>query len=205
VGVPGGEISDTGVAGLTLGGGVGWLSRAYGLTCDNLVAAEVVLADGSVIQADDELLWGLRGGGGHFGVVTRFTFSLNPIPVPMFAGLVLHPLSRARDCLRVLLDLAAVVPDGLGLNAAMITAPPAPFVPVDLQGRPVIAVAAAYLGGADEGAELVRSLRTFAPLAVDLFGPTPYSVCSRCSMTAPPTDCRRTPGQNRLDMGIAPN
>jgi FAD/FMN-containing dehydrogenase len=176
VGVPGGEISHTGVAGLTLGGGVGWLSRAYGLTCDNLVAAEVVLADGSVIQADDELLWGLRGGGGNFGVVTRFTFSLNPLPVPMFAGLVLHPLSRARDCLRVLLDLAAVVPDGLGLNAAMITAPPAPFVPVDLQGRPVIAVAAAYLGDADEGAELVRSLRTFAPPAVDLFGPTPYSV-----------------------------
>jgi FAD/FMN-containing dehydrogenase len=194
---PGGVVGSTGVCGLTLGGGIGHLTAQLGLTCDQLVGAELVTPAGTIVQvgpdAEPELLWGLRGGGGNFGVVTRFTFSLNPLPVPMFAGLVLHPLSRARDCLRVLLDLAAVVPDGLGLNAAMITAPPAPFVPVDLQGRPVIAVAAAYLGDADEGAELVRSLRTFTPPAVDLFGPTPYSVLQSMFDDGPPriADVRR--------------
>jgi hypothetical protein len=173
--VPGGEISHTGVAGLTLGGGVGWLSRAYGLACDNLLAAEVVLADGSLVEADDELLWGLRGGGGNFGVVTRFTFRTNSIPVPMFAGMVLHPIARAREGLAVLRDVAATAPDGLGLNAAMITAPPAPFVPPELHGQLVIALAAAHVGPHDEAAELTRRLREFATPAADLFAPMPYT------------------------------
>ena len=125
--VPGGEISHTGVAGLTLGGGVGWLSRAYGLACDNLVGAELVTADGSILQVDEherpELMWGLRGGGGNFGVVTRFRFRLNPVPVPIYAGMVMHPLDRGRDALRAFLDLAAVAPDALGLNAALVVGP----------------------------------------------------------------------------------
>ena len=112
-----------------------------------------------------ELLWGLRGGGGNFGVVTRFTFRLNPLPVPMYAGMVMHPLDRGGDALRAFLDLAQVAPDALGLNAALVTAPPAPFVPRELHGEPVVVLAAGYLGSLVEGAEQVRPLREFAPPA----------------------------------------
>ncbi|WP_219416049.1 FAD-binding oxidoreductase [Pseudonocardia nigra] len=189
--VPGGEISDTGVAGLTLGGGVGWLSRAYGLACDSLVAAEVVTADGSVLHVDEqddpELLWGLRGGGGNFGVVTRFTFRLYPVPVPMYGGMLLHPIERGGEALRAFLDLGADAPDELGLNAAIITAPPAPFVPPELQGRPVVALAAGYVGPPAEGEAAVRPLRQFAPPAVDLLGPMPYTALqSIVDEAAPP-------------------
>ncbi|MGN6723534.1 MAG: FAD-binding oxidoreductase, partial [Marmoricola sp.] len=179
-GIPGGEISDTGVAGLTLGGGVGWLSRTYGLACDNLLEAEVVLADGSIVTTSDDkdpdLIWGLRGGGGNFGVVTRFTFSLNPIPVPMFAGFVMHPIAHARDGLRLLLDIAKDAPDELGLAAAFICAPPAPFVPEELHFTPVVALAAAYVGPSAEGAERVRPLRELEAPIADLFGEMPYTV-----------------------------
>jgi FAD/FMN-containing dehydrogenase len=177
--VPGGEVSSTGVAGLTLGGGVGWLSRAYGLACDNLIGVELVTADGSVLQVDDrdrpELMWGLRGGGGNFGVVTRFTFRLNPVPVPMYAGMVLHPLERGREALHTFLDLAAVAPDALGMNAALVIAPPAPFVPGELHGKRVVALAAGYVGSLHDGAEQVRPLREFAAPALDTFGPMPYT------------------------------
>ena len=177
--VPGGEVSDTGVAGLPLGGGVGWLSRLYGLTCDNLVGAELVTADGTVLDVDEqrqpELLWGLRGGGGNFGVITRFTFRLNPVPVPMYAGMVLHPLKDAPAALRVFLGVAERAPHALGLNAAFIIAPPAPFGPPALHGRPVVALAAGYAGQLDQGPEAVRSLRDFGAPAADLFGPVPYT------------------------------
>jgi FAD/FMN-containing dehydrogenase len=177
--VPGGEVSDTGVAGLTLGGGVGWLSRRFGLTCDNLVAVELVTADGSVISASDrsdpELLWGLRGGGGNFGVVTRFELRLQPVPVPMFAGFVMHPLERAGEPLAAFLDLATRAPDALGLNAALVVAPPAPFVPEPLHGRPVAILAAGWVGEHAEGAELVRELRAVGTPTLDTFGPMPYT------------------------------
>ncbi|QLY28468.1 FAD-binding oxidoreductase [Nocardia huaxiensis] len=177
--VPGGEISHTGVAGLTLGGGIGWLSRQYGLSCDNLLAAELVTAEGAVLEVDaerdPELLWGLRGGGGNFGVVTRFTFRLNPIPVPMYAGMAIYPIEDARAGLRALVELAAEAPDALGLSAAFITAPPAPFIPEPLRGRLVIALGAAYTGALDEGAALTKPLRTVAADGVDLFGPMPYT------------------------------
>ena len=188
--VPGGEISSTGVAGLTLGGGVGWLSRLYGLSCDNLLAAELVTAEGAVVCTDEarepELLWGLRGGGGNFGVVTRFTFRLNPVPVPIFAGMVLHPLTEARPALRGFLDLAERAPDALGLNAALVTAPPADFVPPVLRGAPVIALAAAYVGPLDEGAEAVRPIRDFGAPSVDLFGPMPFTAVQSMADDAMP-------------------
>ncbi|MBL1077055.1 FAD-binding oxidoreductase [Nocardia sp. 2] len=177
--VPGGEISHTGVAGLTLGGGVGWLSRQYGLTCDNLLAAELVTADGAVLEvdadSDPELLWGLRGGGGNFGIVTRFTFRLNRIPVPLYGGMAIYPIEHARAGLRAFAELAATAPDALGLNAALITAPPAPFIPEPLRGRLVVALAAAYTGDLAEGAALTAPLRSVAP-GVDMFGPMPYTV-----------------------------
>lgn len=177
--VPGGEVSDTGVAGLTLGGGVGWLSRRYGLTCDNLMGARLVTAEGSVLEVTEacapELLWGLRGGGGNFGVVTRFTLRLNPVPVPMYAGMVMHPLERGREALRIFVDLAEHAPEELGLNAALVTAPAAPFVPPELHGRPVVVLAAGFVGPPDQGERAVRPLREFAAPAVDAFGAMPYT------------------------------
>jgi FAD/FMN-containing dehydrogenase len=177
--VPGGEVSHTGVAGLTLGGGIGWLSRLYGLTCDSLAAARLVTADGSVLEVTEatepDLLWGLRGGGGNFGVVTQFSLRLHPVPVPMYAGMVIHPLDRARDGLRVFLDLAATAPDALGLNAALVTAPPAPFIPTHLHGRPVVVLAGGFVGSLEEGAQVLRPIREFAEPALDTFGPLPYT------------------------------
>ncbi|MEV6767350.1 FAD-binding oxidoreductase [Nocardia sp. NPDC051030] len=189
--IPGGEISNTGVAGLTLGGGIGWLSRQYGLSCDNLLAAELVTADGSILEVDEnrhpELLWGLRGGGGNFGVVTRFTFRLNAIPMPLFGGMVIYPLEEARPALRAYLKVAADAPDALGLNAALLTAPPAPFIPESMQGTTVVALAAGYTGPLHEGIELTKPLRTVANPIADLFGPMPYTVLqSMVDAGAPP-------------------
>lgn len=189
--VPGGEISHTGVAGLTLGGGIGWLSRQYGLTCDNLIGAEIVTADGQVLEVDEarhpELLWGLRGGGGNFGVVTRFTFRLNAIPVPIFGGMVIYSLDDAPAALRTFLDVAADAPDELGLNAALLTAPPAPFIPEPMRGRPVVALAASYTGPPDQGPALTKPLRAVANPVADLFGPMPYTVLqSMVDAGAPP-------------------
>ncbi|WP_191093842.1 FAD-binding oxidoreductase [Nocardia colli] len=175
--VPGGEVSHTGVAGLTLGGGVGWLSRRYGLSCDNLVAAELVTADGDLLEVTEDthpdLLWGLRGGGGNFGVVTRFTLRLNPIPVPMYAGMALYPLSA--EPLSVFLDVARDAPDELGLNAALLTAPPAPFLPAEHHGKPLIALAACHTGDLAVGQALIHPLREVDSLLVDRFGPMPYT------------------------------
>jgi FAD/FMN-containing dehydrogenase len=177
--LPGGEVSDTGVAGLTLGGGIGWLSRAFGLTCDSLIAAELVSADGSIVQVSEEceaeLLWGLRGGGGNFGVVTRFEFRLHPVPVPMFAGFVMHPLERASEPLAAFIELADGAPDRLGLNAALVVAPPAPFVPEPVRGRPVAILAAGWIGDDAEGAHLVHQLRNAGAPVLDTFGRTPYT------------------------------
>ncbi|MFG1797737.1 FAD-binding oxidoreductase [Nocardia sp. NPDC049149] len=177
--VPGGEISSTGVAGLTLGGGIGWLSRRYGLTCDNLVAAELVTADGEIMQVSEdahpELLWGLRGGGGNFGVVTRFTLRLNPIPVPMYAGAVLYPLAEAAGALSVFLDVARDADDDLGLNAALISAPPAPFLSPELHGKPIVALSGCYTGDLAAGEAALRPLRTAGTPLVDGFGPMPYT------------------------------
>ena len=175
---PAGEISHTGIAGLTLGGGVGWLSRMFGLACDNLVAAEVVTATGEVVRAaeddggDAELMWGLRGGGGNFGVVTSFEYALHPV-APMLGGIVVHRLDRGRDALRLFRDLAAEAPDELSLVAAGITGPPAPFMPPDLQGQPVLALGMAYVGDPADGQVWADRLRGAGP-DVDLLGVLPY-------------------------------
>lgn len=175
---PGGEISHTGVAGLTLGGGIGWLSRRYGLACDNLVEAEVVLADGSIVTASDsqnvDLFWGLRGGGGNFGVVTKFTFRVHPV-APMTAGFVMYPAAAARDVLGHYETLTRRAPDALSMVAALVTAPPAPFVPQALQLKPVVAIAACYAGDPYDGAEAVQPVRSFGNPALDTFGLQPYT------------------------------
>jgi FAD/FMN-containing dehydrogenase len=175
----GGLISTTGIAGFTLGGGIGWLMRKCGLTCDNLRAAEVVTADGRVVHASAEenpdLLWGLRGGGGNFGVVTAFEYDLHPVST-VLGGLVLHPVNRAPELLRFFRKFVASAPDELTCLAAFLTAPPEPFVPAELQLQPAIAIAVCYTGDLEEGERVVQPLRAFGPPTVDVIGPMPYPV-----------------------------
>lgn len=175
----GGLVSSTGVAGFTLGGGIGWLARKYGLACDNLRSVDIVTADGVLLTANPiehaDLFWGVRGGGGNFGVITSFEFGLYSVGPIVLGGAVFHPLDRARDVLRFYRDFAASAPDELTTLVAIITAPPLPFIPADLQGKPAIAVAACYAGPTDEGESVVRSLRNFGPPAADVLGPLPYT------------------------------
>jgi FAD/FMN-containing dehydrogenase len=176
--VTGGEVSDTGIAGLTLGGGVGWLKRTCGLTCDNLLAAELVTADGRVVQASEQvnsdLFWALRGGGGNFGIVTRFTYRLHPVGPMLYGGAVVRPAERTGEVLRFLRNHGPQVPDEVSLMAALVVAPPTPQFPVELHGRPVAVIAACYHGGLAEGERALRFVREFAPPGVDLLGPIPY-------------------------------
>src|SRR5581483_9341753 len=150
----GGLVSTTGIAGFTMGGGIGWLMREHGLACDNLRAAEVVTADGQVIRTsateNRDLLWGLRGGGGNFGVVTSFEFAVHPVST-VLGGLVLHTAERATQVLRFFRDFVDTAPDELTCLLAFITAPPAPFVPADLQFKPAVAIAVCYLGDLEAG------------------------------------------------------
>jgi FAD/FMN-containing dehydrogenase len=147
---PGGRVTTTGLGGFTLGGGYGWTSSKHGLACDNLVSAEVVLADGSVVRADErahaDLFWALRGGGGNFGIVTEFEFRLHPLGPQVLAGLALFELERAPGVLRAWRDIADAAPDELATAAVILTAPPEPFVPAELLGWPVLGIPAIYVG-----------------------------------------------------------
>ncbi len=168
----GGLVSTTGVAGLTLGGGIGWLQRRYGLACDNLRGARIVTADGDLIEADDDLLWGLRGGGGNFGVVTRFEFDLHPVST-VLGGMMLFPLERATQVLSAFREWAASASDEATMLAAVNCAPPAPFVPPELVGRPVLVLAGCLCRDPGSGAEVLAPLRGLGPVA-DTFAPTAY-------------------------------
>jgi FAD/FMN-containing dehydrogenase len=168
----GGLVSSTGVAGLTLGGGIGWLQRKYGLACDNLRSAQVVTADGDEIDADGELLWGLRGGGGNFGIVTRFVFDLHPVST-VLGGLLMFPFDRAEQVLRAVREWAVDAPDEAALLAAINCAPPEPFVPPELVGKRVVALVGCWCGDLAVGEVSLAPLRALGPV-VDLFGPMPY-------------------------------
>jgi len=169
----GGLISTTGVAGLTLGGGIGWLQRKYGLACDNLRGAQVVTADGDLIEADESLLWGLRGGGGNFGIVTRFVFDVHPVST-IFGGVLMFPFERGEEVLRVFRDWAVDAPDEASMLVAVNTAPPEPFVPGDLVGRKVVVLVGCWCGELAEAASALAPLRDLGAI-VDLFGPMPYT------------------------------
>ena len=164
----GGAISTTGIAGLTLGGGIGYLMRRYGLACDNLIGAEVVLADGSVVHTSEterpELLWGLRGGGGNFGVVTEFAYRLHPL-ADMYAGLILHPRERAVAALRTYREQTAAAPDELTTFFALLCTP---------EGAPVCAFLPTYAGDAAAGEAAVAGYRAFGEPIADMVGPMPY-------------------------------
>ena len=174
----GGIVSHTGVAGLTLGGGVGWLMRKHGLTVDNLLAVDVVTADGELLRASEDehpdLFWALRGGGGNFGVVTSFEFRLHSVGPTVMAGPIFWDASDARDVLRCYRDFIGDAPDALGTVVRFGTAPPLAVIPEDLHWRPVVMVGTCYAGAIEDGERALRPLRTSRTPLLDLVGPTPY-------------------------------
>jgi FAD/FMN-containing dehydrogenase len=176
--VTGGRMSDTGIGGLALGSGSGWLERKLGFTCDNLEKAEVVTADGRQVVASEDknpdLFWGLRGGGGNFGVVTAFHLRLHPVGPTVLAGQLMYPAAMARDVMRFYRDLILAAPDEAGGGVAFVTAPPEEFVPEPVRGQPVVGVICCYAGDVAEGEEVFRPLREFGPPGLDMVQPMPY-------------------------------
>jgi FAD/FMN-containing dehydrogenase len=174
----GGVVSTTGVAGLTLGGGIGWLMRKHGLACDNLISADVITADGRLLMTSAEqhpdLFWALRGGGGNFGVVTSLELRLHPVGPEVYGGLLIYTVDRAADVLRMVRDWVPETPEELGIAVALTGAPAAPFIPEELHGQPIAGVVICFTGP-DEGRErMLAPLRELDP-AVDMVGPMPYT------------------------------
>ena len=174
----GGIVTHTGIAGLTLGGGIGWLQRKYGLTIDQLISVDLVTANGEFVKASAEenpdLFWGLRGGGGNFGIVTEFEFRLHPVGPTVLAGPVFWPMEKSPEVLRFYRDWIADAPDELMTIVIHRKAPALPFVPPELHGRLVVAVACCYAGPVDEGEQVVRPLKAFGSPVLDLCEPKPY-------------------------------
>ena len=165
----GGTIGDTGIAGLTLGGGFGWLEGKFGMTVDNLLGADVVLADGRLVHASStehpDLFWALRGGGGNFGVVTSFEYRLHEVGPLIIGGLVVHPFPRAKEVLKFFGDFLRTAPDELVAAAVLMTAP---------DGNKACGIAVAYPGDIGEGERLVAPIKQFGPPVMDVIGPMPY-------------------------------
>jgi FAD/FMN-containing dehydrogenase len=177
----GGRISTTGVGGLTIGSGSGWLERTFGYTVDNLLSAQVVTAAGDVVTAseleNEDLFWGLRGGGGNFGVVTSFEFRLHELGPTVAGGLMMYPRERAADVLRELRDFMVGAANEVNSGFAFLTAPPEEFVPEEVRGKPVFGVVYLYAGPSDEGMEAAAEFkRRLDEPALDLVGPMPYTV-----------------------------
>jgi FAD/FMN-containing dehydrogenase len=181
--VTGGRVSTTGIAGLVLGSGSGWLERKCGFTVDNVISAEMVTADGQVITAseseNEELFWGTRGGGGNFGVVTSFEFRLHPVGPIVLGGMLMYPAPMAAAVLNNFRDVMASAPDEVGGGVALITAPPEEFVPEPVRGQPVVGVIVCYAGSVEDGEEAMRPLREFGPPAMDMVQPMPYLAVQR--------------------------
>jgi len=176
---PGGVVSHTGVAGLTLGGGFGWLSRKHGLTCDNLLSAELVTAEGKLIMVSQEehadLFWAIRGGGGNFGVVTSFQFQLHPVGPTVVAGLVFYPFAQAKQVLQGFRDFAATAPDDLYCVPLLRLAPALPFLPESVHGQAVVGIAACHVGPVEEGQAAAAALSSLGEPIISLFAPKPYT------------------------------
>ena len=177
--VPGGVISHTGVGGLTLGGGIGWLSRRAGLSCDNVVSAQVVTADGQVVQAsandNADLFWALRGGGGNFGVVTEFEFTLHDVGPLVHLGLFFWGVDQGADALRFARSFGASLPPETGLQLIGLNAPPAPFVPEEFHFAPGYGLAVVGWGSPEEHAALVAPVRAQMPPLWEVVTPIPYA------------------------------
>jgi hypothetical protein len=176
--VPAGIVTHTGLAGLTLGGGIGWLMRKYGLTIDQLLSVDLVTADGELVKAsaqeNSDLFWGVRGAGGNFGIVTEFEFQLNPVGPQVLAGPVMWPMKQSAEVLRFYRDWITDVPDELTTVVVHRKAPPLPTLPRALHGRPVVAVICCYAGPVEDGERVVRPLRAFGTPLLDLCTRTPF-------------------------------
>jgi FAD/FMN-containing dehydrogenase len=177
--VPTGINSTTGIAGLTLGGGFGWLSRKHGLTIDSLVSAQVVTASGETVRTSDkqhpELFWAIRGGGGNFGIVTEFEFALHPVGPEVLAGLIVHPFKDAKRVLHFYREFCASAPDELSVWVVMRKAPPLPFLPESVHGTEVLVLAALYAGDPAAGEAALAPLRAFGTPIADVIGPSPFT------------------------------
>jgi FAD/FMN-containing dehydrogenase len=189
---PGGTVSDTGIAGLTLGGGLGFLSRRFGLTSDNLLSADLITAEGRLLHVSDDehpdLMWGLRGGGGNFGIVTSFTYRLHELAGPVLGGVLVYPADEAAERVRLARDWAEQASDGIALMIMLLTAPPVPFLPPELHGRPVVMLQLGWSGPLGDGERELAALRAAAPPVVDTVAPLPYTVLQRA------TDAIAVPG-----------
>lgn len=165
-----GVVMHTGVAGLTLGGGIGRIGRKYGLACDNLLSADLVTAEGRFLRASDtenaDLFWGIRGGGGNFGIVTAFEFQLHPVGPLVLGGVVMHPWERARAALKFYAEYSRAAPDELAADALLLIAP---------AGERVLAISVCYIGAVEEEERILRPLRQFGPPSADQIGPIPYT------------------------------
>jgi FAD/FMN-containing dehydrogenase len=174
----GGLVTSTGIGGFTLGGGIGWLMRKDGLACDNLLSADVITADGRLVSAStvehEDLFWGLRGGGGNFGVVTSFEYRLHPVGPLVFGGALFHPLERAPELVRFYREWTPTLPDELTTMIAFLTAPPLPFIPEPLHGTRMVAVALCFIGPPEQGEAAIRPLRDLGVPAAEHVGPLPY-------------------------------
>jgi FAD/FMN-containing dehydrogenase len=175
--VTGGRVSSTGVTGLTIGSGSGWIERAMGLTSDSLIGARLVTAAGEAVDTDEdpELLWALRGGGGNFGVLTELRFSLRPLGPTVLAGLRMYPFERAAELMRTYRDLMAREPKELCGGMAILTAPPAPFVPDELRGAPVVGLMVLWAGDPSEAEAGIAPLDALGEPAVDMVRPMAYT------------------------------
>jgi FAD/FMN-containing dehydrogenase len=175
---PVGINSTTGISGLTLGGGFGWLTRKYGMTIDNLVSAEVITARGEKIRANEtenaDLFWAVRGGGGNFGVVTEFEFTLHPVGPQVLAGLIVFPLEQAKQVLRQYREYAEAAPEELSVWVVLRQAPPLPFLSAEVHGKEIVVLAVFYDGDVGEGEKLIASLRRFGKAHGEHIGLQPY-------------------------------
>ena len=174
----GGLVSSTGIAGFTLGGGIGWLMRKHGLTCDNLLGADVVTADGRLVRASEEenpeLFWGIRGGGGNFGIATSFDYRLHPVGPTAYGGALFFPGELAGEILRFYREWAPGAPEELTTLVSLATAPPVPFIPEEWHGRRIVVFPGLWAGDPEDGARAVQPLRELGEPVADLLGPIPY-------------------------------
>jgi FAD/FMN-containing dehydrogenase len=175
---PVGINSTTGIAGLTLGGGFGWLTRKYGMTVDNLISAKMVTADGRKIQVSEDenadLFWAIRGGGGNFGVVTQFEFALYPVGPEILAGLLVFPIDQAKQVLEKYREFVKSAPEELSIWVVLRKAPPLPFLPVAVHGKEVVVLAIFYAGDIAEGEKFIDPLRSFGDAYGEHVGAQPY-------------------------------